>query len=146
MTNILLNVLSTQNKYIKNDNTNNDTYFGIYLASVVTVLTVLRSLLKYSSIVTPLLVNDFKQGNGFEVLEQLLVIASSLGDNNHETIVVENWKKMEEFGLIRQPSLLQCKLELIDMVHELVFMDDSDNINNTSNNNNNNNNMNLLIY
>ena len=113
----LLNVLSTQTT--KN-------LSGVYLASAVTVLTVLRSLLKYSSVVTPLLVIDFREGNGFEVLEQLLVVASSLGDDNHERIVVPNWTQMEEFGLIRHPSLLAAKLELIDMVHELVFMDDGD--------------------
>lgn len=113
----LLDVLSTQT-------TNNLT--GVYLASAVTVLTVLRSLLKYSSVATSLLVVDFREGNGFEVLEQLLVVASSLGDDNHEITVVDNWASMEEFGLTRTPSLLACKLELIDMVHELVFMDDGD--------------------
>ena len=113
----LLTVLSTQT-------TKNLT--GVYLASAVTVLTVLRSLLKYSSVVTPILVVDFREGNGFEVLEQLLVVASSLGDDNHERTVVDNWSEMESFGLTRTPSLLACKLELIDMVHELVFMDDGD--------------------
>ena len=113
----LLTVLSTQT-------TKNLT--GVYLASAVTVLTVLRSLLKYSSVVTSLLVIDFREGNGFEVLEQLLVVASSLGDDDHERTVVDNWASMEEFGLTRTPSLLACKLELIDMVHELVFMDDGD--------------------
>ena len=128
------------------------------LPQIVTILSVLRNLLKYSSPVTPTLVEDFRKNNGFEVVEQLLVVASSLGDDNHDKIVLQNWNDMEIFGLTRSPSLLHCKIELIDMIHELVFMDDGDdgftiidpinsssNINDNNNSNNNNNHHNRIL-
>jgi len=106
------------------------------LSFITTILHILRGILKDSASLTPQLVVDFRENNGFELLEQLLVVVSSLGDENHTSIKVSSWDDFKEFGLGECPTLLDVKLLLIDMINELVFVYDGEKIISNENNDN----------
>ncbi|ETO23301.1 hypothetical protein RFI_13880 [Reticulomyxa filosa] len=98
------------------------------LTCTVTVLNIIHQMLKYSSTVTHLLVRDFRQGRGFDILEELLMVASSPGDHQHHRKINQVFFlfffEIHEFGVMRGQSLIDMKSELLKMIHELVFMDD----------------------
>ncbi|ETO13450.1 hypothetical protein RFI_23922, partial [Reticulomyxa filosa] len=89
------------------------------LCSMVTVLNVLHQLLKHSSNVTHLLVRDFRHGRGFDILEELLMAASSVEDDQHDVKINNNWEGMKEFGVFRGNCLIDVKSELLQMINEL---------------------------